>query len=311
MVRRAAAGAHHPSLSDARRRVPATYTVDPMHVDSNPVLAAYPAGFHENDQFRSTFMRHLMLMSPQAYDLSPAPCSTIPKVLVRFWDAADAVPDDVQACLGTWEPLRADGFDLLIFNDESAAAYIEDRFGRRQVEAFHQCRHPAMRSDYFRLCYILASGGFYVDADDVLTHARWPLVYQDDRLKLQPLCYDIPSTQMVPTSELWHAGPSDDNRIFYVNNNPLVAPPNHPVVRDALQRATRALLSSERSNDIQSMTGPGNLTAALAAHARELALAGKPRDFELMRFWDEIADTRWELSYRADERNWRHMNRKE
>lgn len=280
-----------------------------MHLDSDPVLMDFPAGFHENDQLRSAFMRHLMLMSPEAHDLSPAASPTIPKVLVRFWDTAAAVPDDVQACLDTWEPMRADGFDILTFNDESAAAYIEDTFGPRQVAAFHQCRHPAMRSDYFRLCYILVSGGFYVDADDVLTRARWPLLYQDARLKLQPLCYDISSTLMVPTPELWHAGPSDDNRIFYVNNNPLVAPPDHPVLRAALLRATRALLSNSEQKDIQGTTGPGNLTAVLAAHARELALTGKPRDFELMRSWDQVADTRWELSYRADERNWRHMNR--
>lgn len=216
---------------------------------------------------------------------------------------------DVQACLDTWEPLRADGFDMLTFTDKTAAAYIEATFGPRQLAAFHRCHHPAMRSDYFRLCYVLASGGFYVDADDVLTLGQWPLLYQNDRLKVQPLGYDIPSTLMVPTGDLWHAGPADANQIFYVNNTPLVAPPGHPVVWAALLRATQALLSGEHLNDIQATTGPENFTVTLAAHARNLALAGNPQDFELMRSWDRIAETRWALSYRADQRNWRLMPR--
>ena len=60
--------------------------------------------------------------------------------------------------------------------------------------------------------------------------------------------------------------------------------------------------------EIQSTTGPGNFTAALAAHARELLVAEAPLDFEFMRAWEEIAETRWELSYRRDARNWRNMD---
>jgi len=60
--------------------------------------------------------------------------------------------------------------------------------------------------------------------------------------------------------------------------------------------------------EIQSTTGPGNLTAALAAHARYLQLEGLPFDFELLRDWESIAEMRWDLSYRADFRNWRNVH---
>ena len=48
-----------------------------------------------------------------------------------------------------------------------------------------------MRSDYFRLCALVIEGGLYVDCDDVLLNDGWTRLFEDDRLKLQPLCYDI------------------------------------------------------------------------------------------------------------------------
>ena len=141
---------------------------------------------------------------------------------------------------------------------------------REEREAFARCRHPAMRSDYLRMCFVLAEGGLYVDADDVLLGDGWKHIFRDGRLKVQPLCYDITSSGMVPAAEIWRADLPTDGRIFYVNNDPIAAPADHPVLRRALARATDRLLGEDRLPEIQSTTGPGNLTAALAAHAREL-----------------------------------------
>jgi mannosyltransferase OCH1-like enzyme len=273
-----------------------------------PTLTRFPAGFHEDDQLRSQFVRSLILQQLDEVAPSPTELPNIPKVLVRFWDDAQRVPADVRECLRSWDVLREAGFEIVTYDDVSAAAYIAETFGPQQVAAFARCHHPAMRSDYFRLCYVSACGGFYVDADDVMTEGLWSLLYDDDRLKLQPLCYDVPSGMMVRTQELWNPDLLEAGRIFYVNNNPLVAPAGHPVLRRALDRATAALLKAINPRDIQSTTGPGNFTAALAAHARELACAGLPRDFELLKSWDLVAETRWELSYRADERNWRNID---
>lgn len=270
--------------------------------------AGFPPGFHEDDEMRSRFVRRLVLYDAPSQSALSAGTSAIPKTLVRFWHAADAVPADVQRCLQSWEVLRRDGFEIITFDDVSASTYISAVYGSVHIAAFERCRHPAMRSDYFRLCYVLASGGFYVDADDVLTEGLWCLLYADDRLKLQPLCYDIPTGEMVQGTELWDQDAPEAGRIYYVNNNPLVAPPGHPVLRKALERATTALLNDGERRDIQSTTGPGNLTAVLAAHAHELALAGRPPDFALLRRWDLVARTQWDLSYRADDRNWRNVD---
>ena len=59
-----------------------------------------------------------------------------------------------------------------------------------------------MRSDFLRMCVVLAEGGFYVDTDDVLIGDGWKELFGDGRLNLQPLCYDIKTAGMVPTAEI-------------------------------------------------------------------------------------------------------------
>ncbi len=280
---------------------------DALAGETDLEAASFQYGFHEDDELRSRFMRRLILCDSTATGAVSSACA-IPKVLIRFWHNSDEVPDDVQECLRSWSALERDGFEVTIYDDVSAAAYISNVYGPDHAAAFAHCRHPAMRSDYFRLCYMLSSGGFYVDADDVLTEGYWPLLYGDNRLKLHPLCYDVPSGTMVDSAELWDPNAREDGRIYYVNNNPLVAPPGHPVLQQALERATAALLNNPSPSDIQSTTGPGNLTAVLAAHAHALALADRPPDFALLRSWDRVAKTRWNLTYRADDRNWRNFN---
>lgn len=274
-------------------------------------MDSYPIGFEKDDCLRSAFIRDLML---QQLDRSVA-LSTggsklrplIPKKLIRYWHDQDNVPEDVRACLKSWDRLSKEGFELRIYNDLSALAYITDRYSARECEAFARCHHPAMRCDYFRMCILLAEGGFYVDADDVLLGEDWNYIFHDGALKIQPLCYDIPSSRMVPASEFWREDLPKDGRIFYVNNDPIATPANHPVLRRALASATEKLLGEDRCPEIQSTTGPGNFTAALAAHAHSLMITGTCLDFELLRDWEAIAETRWELSYRNDGRNWRNI----
>ncbi len=275
-------------------------------------MDTYSLGFEENHNLRSDFIRDLTV---QQMDVSSTPCAdgmfevpSIPKTLIRYWHDPGNLPNDVRACLDSWNRLGEEGFNLLTFNDALAAEYIARRYSTREREAFARCRHPAMRSDYLRMCAVLAEGGFYVDADDVLLGEGWGMIFRDCRLKVQPLCYDIPTRRMLSAAEIWQKDLPRDGRIFYVNNNPIAAPPSHPIIRRALARATEKLLGDSSQPEIQATTGPGNLTACLAAHARDLNVAGAPVDFEFLRDWGSIAETRWELSYRNDARNWRNMD---
>ncbi len=278
----------------------------------------FPENFEEDDELRSEFIRQLAYrarLSGQASkghgltrELVATQGASIPRNLVRFWHDPKSIPSDVQACLDSWAPLGDEGVTIRMFNDDTAATYIADRYGESHVAAFTRCDHPAMRSDYLRLCFVLAEGGLYVDADDVLLDDGWRRVFRDTTLKLQPLCYDIPDGSMVPTTKLGLFDCPTSHRIFYVNNNPIAARPGDPVLRRALARATRLLLSEARVDDIQSTTGPGNLTAALAAHAREEMKGGRSPAIDLLFDWESTAKPDWTLGYRRDARNWRNWS---
>jgi len=280
---------------------------------SSQAIGAYSKGFEEDDNLRSDFVRLLTLQQlardQQAPPTEPAVrAALIPKTLLQYWDDPMAVPSDVLGCLDSWNALREEGITIRMFGDASARVYIAERYGPREVAAFERCRHPAMRSDFFRMSYLLAEGGLYVDADDVLVGDGWREIFRDNRMKVQPFCYDINVGGMVSATEIRRADLPTEDRIFYVNNNPIAAPAGHPVLQRALGRAADRLLGDNPTPEIQSTTGPGNLTASLAAHALELQEKSTQPDFELLLDWDKTADTRWDLAYRSGSRNWRNMD---
>ena len=133
---------------------------------------------------RSDFIRHLTLLQLERDRALPTSAPSghsdaIPRTLVRYWHDPHGVPPDVRECLDSWEPLRGEGFSMRMFDDASARAYMAERYGPREVAAFERCRHPAMRSDYLRMGFVLAEGGLYVDADDVLVGDGWSDVFRD------------------------------------------------------------------------------------------------------------------------------------
>ncbi|MET9443556.1 glycosyltransferase [Streptomyces sp. NPDC006610] len=258
----------------------------------------------EDHAYRSQYLRHLtgMLSKPT----TAAHADPIPRVIVQFWDDSAHIPADVQECMTSWTVLEDQGFRREVYDDDSARKLINFLFGEAHTAAFDSCSHPAMRSDYFRLCYLARNGGFYVDADDVYQGTDWTPLFPDSRLRLQALCYDTATDTMVDPQQAMTADGYRGTFIHYVNNNPIIAPAGHPVIVAALQASTAALLAHTGGPlDIQSLTGPGNLTVALARHALHREQFGQSIDVEILLTWDTVAVSRWPLSYRSDERNWR------
>ena len=168
-----------------------------------------------------------------------------------------------------------------------------------------------MKSDYFRLCFIFMEGGCYIDTDDVYQGAPIEHLFTDGRLKIQPLCYDMSTDKMVPPAVFAEQGADAPGWIFYFNNNPLMAVPGHPILERALSSATHALEENTANDlpEIQSTTGPGNLTKSIFDAATESGEVGC--DLFVLRDWETIACSRWPLSYRNDARNWRLSNRRD
>lgn len=261
--------------------------------------------FAEDDDLRSSHIRELIQETIPGPIKESSGGADIPKVIVQYWHDADGIPEDVQSCLDTWEPLTAQGFKKVLFDDNKARSFILETLGYTYMAAFDRCYHPAMRCDYFRLCYILTQGGFYVDADEVYQGIDCNHFFYDNRLKLHPLCYDISTDTMIKTDAFVCNRKFSADWIFYVNNNPIIAPANHPIILLALERATRILLSSVERPEIQATTGPGNLSASLVRHSLSSNLSDKTRDFLILSNWEATSISPWPLSYRNDERNWR------
>jgi hypothetical protein len=266
----------------------------------------------EDDQLRSDFVRDLVQTTHPPVQPASESAGTIPKTIVQFWDAPDSLPSDVQECLESWSLLDATGFDRVLFDDHRARLFIAETFTAHHIEAFDRCYHPAMKSDYFRLCYIFSRGGCYIDADDAYRGTDIEHLFADDRLKLQPLCYDCDTGSMVKPSTFTRPGNYSRSWIYYFNNNPIIAPPGDPVLKYALRRATGTLVNEDISTfpEIQSTTGPGNLTASLVAHAATDDSYRQEGRLLVLSDWESHARTVWPLSYRQDARNWRLSNRR-
>lgn len=232
--------------------------------------------------------------------------SEIPKVIIQYWDKKNDVPDDVLKCMETWKKHCSDNITYLLFDQKSALEFIKNNFNEKYVRAFEKCIHPALQSDYFRLCYILIKGGAYIDADDECLDNNIEHLFRGNRLKLQAMCYDINHEHMVKAREAY-SDDYHDNRIYYVNNNPLIAPKNNPIIEKALCLATDNLLNN-RINDFQAIAGPGNLVNSIIWC--KLTQIAFEEMIDITIDWDNNAISNWSLDYRKDDRNWRNFNLK-
>lgn len=264
----------------------------------------------EHHRQRSEFIRKLVQCRFDQQSINDRYAQGTPRTIVQFWHNLQQLPTDVKECIASWTRWETSGFTHLLFDEPSAKAFIGRSLGTRHERAFERCYHPAMQADYFRLCYLFVEGGFYVDADDVCVSTDIGCLFDDGRLKVQPLCYDIDSRTMVNPSVFLRADAYASSWIFYFNNNPLFASRGHPVIESALSRATGLLeLAGEDAlPEIQTTTGPGNLSKSIFDLGT--TLGGDKSDLMVLRDWDAFAVSKWPLSFRNDARNWRLSNQR-
>lgn len=262
----------------------------------------------EHHRQRSEFIRGLVQQSGGQPPVNHRYARGTPRTIVQFWHDLRELPEDIAECIASWARWKTSGFKHQLFDEHGAKAFISASLGMRYERAFDRCYHPAMQADYFRLCYLLVEGGFYVDADDVCVGTEIGWLFDDGRLKVQPLCYDVASAAMVNPSTFLHADAYAPSWIFYFNNNPLIANRGHPIIERALSRATELLelASEEALPEIQSTTGPGNLSKSIFELGTKSGEIGS--DLVVLRDWDSFAVSKWPLTHRSDARNWRLSN---
>lgn len=262
-------------------------------------------------QQRSEFIRKLVQRKSREHCITDQFVHPTPKTIVQFWHDLQHLPSDIEECISSWTHWQTCGFTHKLFDEYAAKTFIGYSLGERHVRAFERCYHPAMQSDYFRLCYLLVEGGGYIDADDVCVGTDIGWLFKDGCLKLQPLCYDIASGSMVKPSVFLSVDAYDPSWIFYFNNNPLVACTGHPIIEYALNQATRILELADDGvlPEIQATTGPGNLTKSIFDLGMTLG-DGIESHLVVLRDWDSLAVSQWPLIHRGDARNWRLSNQK-
>lgn len=259
------------------------------------------------ERARSNFVRDMVQRRGDSMHASTTWSSPTPKRIVQFWNDLQRLPEDVKACMDSWKQLERIGFELEVFDESSARTFIRNRLGVRHERAFNRCYHPSMMSDYFRYSYVFVEGGFYIDADDVYHGTPIDQLFMDGRLKLQPFCYDVATSQMVAPSIFTEPGANQPGWIFYFNTTPLIASPRHPIVERALLNATLSLEADLANGlpEVQATTGPGNLTRSVF----EVLNEGCSSDAMMVAHdWEIISTSQWPLSYRNDSRNWRLSN---
>ena len=262
----------------------------------------------EDRGLRSRFCFEVLRHTRADQGLDHVPQSFAGAAHVYFYWDTNPPPADVQGNLQSWRALPAN-FSQTLFDDAAAQAFISEHLSPERLEVYRWCPHPAMKSDYFRLCYALVRGGVYVDADDgYVGRGLEGQLSPTAHLALHPLVWDFSEQRNVGVAEWDVAGGMRPDWGYYFNNTPLIARPGSEVVRKALERADHlvgALAVHGGVPDIHAMTGPEAVTVGLFWHAlRVVAGRSAPQGFRPLPRWSEVA-TPQPLGYKIDARNWR------
>ncbi len=201
-----------------------------------------------------------------------------PKGCMQFWDTAE-IPADVAEAMDGWRQVSTP--DYALFDDAAAAAFIRNAASPVEERLFLSCPHPAIRSDVFRLCYIMEKGGTYADADARM-RSGFARVY----------------AQIGPRTLLWFR---TRNPLLTINNCFMSAPAGSPFVTEAFERACANAVKAAELH-VYNIAGPALFTQL----AVEMYQAGRLND--VMTATDHWIDahvlTQFRAAYKSDDRNW-------
>ena len=211
--------------------------------------------------------------------------------MVHFWNSVD-VPGDVRDTIASWQRHHPQ-LDTTLFNTQTAADFIHERYGSERSRAFAECRHPAMQADVFRIAFLGEEGGLYADADELCLAPM-------DAVLAQAAKAEIAAIRSGETPNFLHN--------YFMGSRA-----GSPTFQRALVMATDAIMlaaQQQRSIDIWHCTGPGLVTRAAGLtiaerfdtiDASEIALVPMQQYRAFTRVHHELAykqqpSTNWRLS---------------
>jgi tetratricopeptide (TPR) repeat protein len=178
--------------------------------------------------------------------------ASIPKIIVQYWDDPEP-PDDVTRLMETWRSVNPD-YSRRLFDDAAARAFLTQHYGPEVLRAYRRADNPAEKADLFRLAYLYARGGIYVDADDRC---------------LAPIGSVVPGHVALAVYQEDYA--LGGLAVGTLGNNFLAAAPNNAVIGRALELATEALNRGD-TDIVWLKTGPALITRAFAEMASKTPL---------------------------------------
>lgn len=97
--------------------------------------------------------------------------------IMLYWDSPVPSPS-ICSVLEKWQSVYP-AWNVRLYNSETSARFLCDKFGIEIMKLFSQCAIPAMRSDFFRVFWALSEGGIYSDVR--FTPKQRPFMFDDSK----------------------------------------------------------------------------------------------------------------------------------
>lgn len=164
--------------------------------------------------------------------------TAIPGRIAQYWHSAN-VPEDIRELMASWSSYHPD-YEIVRFDDGAARRFLSERFPEHVIAAYVRARDFAQKADLFRLAWLHAEGGHYVDADD---RCRAPLP-----TIVSPDCEFVVYHEDFGT----------------IGNNYIGSVAGHPLIERALNEAAASINRGD-TDLLWLSTGPGLMTRAIVS----------------------------------------------
>lgn len=202
-----------------------------------------------------------------------------PTKIFQYWDKPKP-PGDVARMMRSWKNHGI--YRRFLFTYAKAKTFIKNHFDKRTLDAFKQCRLPAMQADFFRYCALYVHGGIYIDADIKLAEGKF-----DKFHKLIASCNHglvMPRRRAIA------------NDFIFIRN------PGNLLIKKVLEQAI-INIEQRQSNNVWKVTGPGIMTELYREKEQNEELF---KDLNIVEYdiTREFLEFKWNLRYKKGDGHW-------